>query len=227
MTGSPDQPEPDSADEATPDPSADAPADGPTGGDAAATDGSGAESDLTRLEIGPSPGPILATDSLAQAGRKAMWLHVQRLLQYEALVRDREQPYSLRKHRVATRRLRAALRLFGPAFRPHVVDSLSKGLRELTGAVGRARDLDVRGAGLAEWAQGRGPESVEAVIPLVAAWREERRTAADDLERHLASRRHERLIARLADFVRSDVPARPEDRGAPPVRDREIGRAHV
>ena len=152
-------------------------------------------------DLGPPPGAILPSDDLAVAGRKAMWLHVDRLLRHEAAMRDPAKADELRKFRVATRRLRAAMRLFRSAFRASELQPLADGLGEVADAVGLVRDLDVRITALIEWAGDRGPASVEAVQPLVDAWRIERRTAMALVERRLTSRRHARLLARLVELV--------------------------
>jgi CHAD domain-containing protein len=169
-------------------------------------------------ELGPPPGQILPTDGLAVAGRKAMWLHVDRLLRHEAAMRDPEQADELRRFRVATRRLRAALRLFRAAYRGAEIDPIDDGLSEVADAVGLVRDLDVRTGGLLEWAAERGPDSILAVQPLVDAWASERRTGMAMLERRLASRRHARLLGRLVDFVH------PTERGTHPERPGRIVR---
>jgi len=165
-------------------------------------------------EVGPPPGAILPTDGLAIAGRKAMWLHVDRLLRHEQAMRDPDKADELRKFRVATRRLRASLRLFRAAYRATEIEPLEDGLSELADTVGMVRDLDVRIAGLGDWAAERGPDASVRVQPLVDAWTAERRSAMALLERRLASRRHARLLARLVEFVQVDGrPARPERPG--------------
>ena len=103
-------------------------------------------------DLGPPPGAILSSDDLAVAGRKAMWLHVDRLLRHEAAMRDPAKADELRKFRVATRRLRAAMRLFRSAFRASELQPLADGLGEVADAVGLVRDLDVRITALVEWA---------------------------------------------------------------------------
>jgi CHAD domain-containing protein len=171
-------------------------------------------------DLGPDPGRILASDGLALAGRKAMWTHVGRLLKHEAAMRDPGQADELRRYRVATRRLRAALRLFGPAFRPGDVEPVNDGLSDLADAVGLVRDLDVRKTALQEWAAARLPESGTLVRPLLDAWQAERDDAMFRLEKQLDSRRHARWLPTLVDFVKTaDRPGR-SDRAGQIVRDR-------
>lgn len=194
---------------------------------------SGPES-ATLPALGDAPGPILSTDPLAVAGRKAMWIHVERLLAREPGLRDPERTDDLRKYRVATRRLRAAIRLFGEAYERTELQALEKGLRSVARAVGTVRDLDVRVADLERWATEREAEA-SGVAPLVESWRERRRSAAAKLADRLDGRRHARWLASLVAFVDVGGGEAPEDsgpaverpRGAPQpssVRDRAASR---
>ncbi|HLX34936.1 MAG TPA: CHAD domain-containing protein [Candidatus Limnocylindrales bacterium] len=171
-------------------------------------------------ELGPAPGPILATDPLDVAGRKAMWTHVDRLLRHEAAMRDPERADELRRFRVATRRLRAAIRLFRPAFKDSEVDPIADALGTVADAVGAVRDIDVHVAALLAWATERGPDSVLRIQPLVDAWQAERRAGMAVLEGRLASRRHARLLTRLVDFVRLPDRGGDDQGSGPVVRDR-------
>jgi len=161
----------------------------------------------------PAPGPILPGDSIATAGRKAMWLHVERLLAREPELLDPLRADALRRYRVATRRLRAALRLFGEAYPKADIRRLRRGLAEAAQVVGGVRDLDVRIAGVEQWA-GTEDGRAAAVPPLVDDWRRERAEAAEDMARWLASRRHGRWLGSLVTFVDADAEGRP-GKGAP------------
>jgi len=56
---------------------------------------------------------------------------------------DSDDPEYVHQMRVATRRLRAALRMFRPVLPPGLEDTLTEPLRDLMGRLGQARDLDV------------------------------------------------------------------------------------
>ncbi len=154
-----------------------------------------------RLSLGPAPGPILASDLLATAGRKAMWIHLDRMLTREPGVRDPDRPDDLRKYRVAIRRLRAALRLFEPAYPNRQTRPLRRGLSDLAAAVGTIRDLDNRIADLGRWATERGGDAPAGVTALSDAWLRDRQRAVAGLSARLDSRRHARLLAALVAFV--------------------------
>jgi CHAD domain-containing protein len=153
--------------------------------------------------LGDRPSPVVATDPLAIAGRKVMWVHLDRLLARESGARDAERPDELRRYRVATRRLRAALRLFAAAYPDRDVRPLRRGLSDLARTVGAVRDLDLRITDLNRWAIERGGESVTAIAPMLATWGRDRDQAVASLHRRLGSKRHRRLLAELADFVQA------------------------
>ena len=175
--------------------------------------------------LGDAPGPILPTDTLAVAGRKAMWIHVDRLLAREPGLRDPERPDDLRKYRVATRRLRAAIRLFAAAYPRHELAPVKDGLTEIARAVGAVRDLDVRIADLNAWVTERGTDDPAVVEPLLAGWRAEREAAARVLSRRLDGRRHRRWLISLVTFVEGSTVAPPSSTHAPrTIRDRTASR---
>ena len=168
--------------------------------------------------LGDAPGPIEAADTFAIAGRKAMWLHVDRMLAREAAIRDPKDPDSLRKYRVATRRLRAAMRLFREAYPAQEIKPVRDALGVLAREVGAVRDLDVRIADLDSWAEESGVASPESLAPLRDAWATQRLHAAAALERRLESKRHRRLLETLASFVTSRPVATPGMTGTPAMR---------
>jgi CHAD domain-containing protein len=153
------------------------------------------------------PEPIEVADTLATAGRKAMWPHVERMLAREAGLLDPERADDLRKYRVATRRLRVGMRVFGAAYPRRTVRTLRDDLNQLADAIGVVRDLDLRIADLNQWAVDQDPAQTEAVAPLLAAWTDARAAAQAELAHHLASRRHGRLLVALADLVTASTPA--------------------
>jgi CHAD domain-containing protein len=168
--------------------------------------------------LGPEPGPILPTDSFAAAGRKAMWVQVDRMLQREEAVRDPEQADALKRYRVATRRLRAALRVFRDAYPARETKPIRAGLSELADALGTVRDLDVRIDEVDRWARDRdegGADAGRAIAPLRRTLTAQRRDAAASLARKLDSRSHRRLIVGLVDFVTALEPEVGPHAGAP------------
>ena len=174
-----------------------------------------AASPNARPTLGPAPGRIQPTDPFAVAGRKAMWLHVGRMLEREDALRDPSQTDALKRYRVATRRLRAAIRVFRDAFPNRETKPLRRSLADLAAALGRVRDLDVRVEELDRWAEERGEEVIAAVSPLRAALDGRRRTAAANLLRKLESRGHQKLLGDLVGFVTERDTASGLETGAP------------
>ena len=194
------------------------------------TPGGGAADDPSppaQNELGPEPGPIDASDSFEAAGRKAMWLHVQRMLVRETALRDPDEVDALRRYRVATRRLRAAIRLFREAYPPNDLRRIRDGLADLATAVGSVRDLDVRIADLDRWVGAHGDAGADMLAPLRETWVAQRGAAALAMVRQLDSKRHRRLLAALAAFVSEPATVAPPAAGARPrtIRDRAASSA--
>jgi CHAD domain-containing protein len=152
-------------------------------------------------KLGSRPDPIDLGDSFAIAGRKAMWVHLDRLLTREATLDDPERPDELRKYRVAVRRLRAALRMFRDAYPGRETRPLRRGLADLADSVGAVRDVDHRIADLNRWALERGDDARAAVAPLLDAWGSERERAVRQLLARIRTRRHRRFLGDLVTFV--------------------------
>jgi CHAD domain-containing protein len=165
--------------------------------------------------LGPGPGPVLPSDSFAAAGRKAMWIQVDRMLQREEAVRDPDQSDALKRYRVATRRLRAALRVFREAYPRRETKPIRTGLSELADALGSVRDLDVRLEEVDRWARERGDGAEDAIRPLRRSLAAQRHAAAAALARKLDGRAHRRLIGELVDFVTTLEPEVAPHAGTP------------
>ena len=102
----------------------------------------GSRPDDARLVVGKTPG-VTADDHVAEAGRKVLRFHLARMLAREAGTREGIDPEELHAMRVATRRQRAAWRVFGASFRPRPDKRYRNGLREIAARLGAVRDLDV------------------------------------------------------------------------------------
>ena len=101
-----------------------------------------------RLEDIPFPLPqdsigITADDSLAEAGRKVWLYHFAIMLSHEQGTLLGENIEELHDMRVATRRMRSAFDIFGPAFNPKITQRYQKGLRKIGRVLGQVRDMDV------------------------------------------------------------------------------------
>src|SRR5439155_10551611 len=109
--------------------------------------------------------------------------------------------------RVATRRLRAALRLFAPLLPARFATAAHRDLAWLARAIGAVRDLDVLSELVRKQAARLESELRRASGPLGVALHEQRAQALAALGTTLDSRRGRRLLERLAAFADSRAPA--------------------
>jgi CHAD domain-containing protein len=112
---------------------------------AAPAGGSPATSEIEEppaVELPSVPG-IEPDDPMSEAGRKIFFFHYQHMIHNEPGTRLGEDIEALHDMRVATRRLRAAFRVFGPYYKPKAIAAHRKGLKRTGRALGPVRDLDV------------------------------------------------------------------------------------
>jgi CHAD domain-containing protein len=156
-----------------------------------------------RLPLVPASPGVRADDSLAEAGRKVLRMHLARMLAFEAGTRSGEDIEDLHKMRVATRRMRAAWRVFDGAYRPKLQRRYVSELRAVAAALGEVRDIDV----LLEHLDGhisRLPVAGrEAMEPLRAAWRRQRELARGRLVARLDSKQYRAFVEDYLDFSES------------------------
>jgi CHAD domain-containing protein len=157
----------------------------------------------TRLIVGKTPG-VTAEDHVAEAGRKVMKFHLARMLAREAGTREGSDPEELHAMRVATRRQRAAWRVFGASFRPRRTKRYRNGLREIASRLGAVRDLDVLLDAADAYRADLPVSEQRALEPLLADWREHRDDARVLLIRELDSDGYRRWVDDYRDFVRTE-----------------------
>jgi triphosphatase len=146
--------------------------------------------------------------SLGELARSALSVQVAALLEHEPGVRVGEDIEAVHQMRVATRRLRAALSLFGDVAAGDA-QALRAELGWLADRLGAVRDLDVQLAALGQVAQ-ELLASPEALSP-VRGWFEARRaTARDELMDCLDSARLTALLGSLSALVSVEVEEWPE-----------------
>jgi triphosphatase len=169
------------------------------------------------LDLGPTE--IDATLSCGGVAFAILRRHFGQMLAHEPGVRLGEDPEELHDMRVATRRLRAALKLYSD-FLPKRAERYERDLRWVAGALGEVRDLDVHLEGLSEEASRNG----EILEELVSLLRERRNEARRGMLEALDSNRYERLIASFSATLRrgrSPTPTSPILEVAPNlIRDR-------
>jgi CHAD domain-containing protein len=156
-----------------------------------------------RLVVGKTPG-VVADDHVAEAGRKVMRFHLARMLDFEAGVRIDRDMEDVHKMRVATRRQRAAWRVFGEGFRDARTRRHRAGLREVAARLGAVRDLDVQLEAADAYRADLPMAEQRALEPLLVAWRGHRVDARALLLRELDGDRYRRWLDDYVDFVRTE-----------------------
>jgi triphosphatase len=155
------------------------------------------------LIVGKTPG-VAPEDHVAEAGRKVMRFHLARMLAREAGTREGKDPEELHAMRVATRRQRAAWRVFGASFRGGRTRRYRKGLREIASRLGAVRDLDVLLEAADIYRADLPVSEQRALEPLLSDWREHRDDARVLLVRELDSEGYRRWVDDYRDFVRTE-----------------------
>ena len=156
-----------------------------------------------RLVVGRTPG-VTPEDHVAEAGRKVMRFHLARMLAREAGTRAGTDPEELHAMRVATRRQRAAWRVFGASFRAGRTKRYRNGLREIASRLGAVRDLDVLLEAADLYRADLPVSEQRALEPLLSDWREHRDDARVLLIRELDSDGYRRWVDDYRDFVRTE-----------------------
>jgi triphosphatase len=147
-----------------------------------------------------TPG-VQAEDTLAEAGRKVLRLHLRRMLAMEAGTRSGADPEDLHKMRVATRRMRAAWRVFDGAYQPSRQRRYVAELKEVAAALGAVRDLDVQIDGLQDYRKGLPESGAGAMEPLIDAWKERRDQARSALVELLDSNGYGHFVDDYREFT--------------------------
>ena len=180
-----------------------------------------------RLVVGKTAG-VLAEDTLAEAGRKVIRFHLARMLDREPGVRDGTDIEDIHKMRVATRRQRAAWRVFGEAFRKGRTKPYREGLRDAARRLGAVRDLDVQLEGIDTYRADLPVNEQRALEPLISSLGQHRDDARALLIRELDSPGYARFVDDYIDFVRTEgAAARPISGAAAPHRVRETAPSRI
>jgi CHAD domain-containing protein len=142
-------------------------------------------------------------DLMSEAGRATLRLHFWRMLDHEPGTRLGVDIEELHDMRVATRRMRAALEVFGPYFQANVVEPYQKGLRRTGRALGPVRDLDVFEEKARAYLGTLPPEQRGGLDALLEAWHDERVAARETMLVYLDGNGYARFVARFAKFLTS------------------------
>jgi CHAD domain-containing protein len=124
---------------------------------------------------------VRADESLAEAGRKILRFHCERMLANEEGTLEGKDIEALHRMRVATRRQRAAFRIVAPYFRRKAIRKFREELRTAAGYLGAVRDLDVLIEAAKGYQASLGAAAAGPLEPLLDEWWRKRSAARDDL----------------------------------------------
>jgi CHAD domain-containing protein len=181
---------------------------------------------LPDLATTKSPG-VTGDDLVAEAGRKVLAFHFARMLAREAGTRDGRDPEELHQMRVATRRMRAAWRVFGDAFSPRLTRAIRADLRTLASSLGAVRDLDVLLEDLGTAEQNLPHGGAAGLAPLAASLRADRDHARRELLRQLERPGYRRWVERSVTFLTTTGAGALPVQADAPRRVREVAPARI
>jgi len=144
------------------------------------------------------PPLVLSPDDPAADAAAAVVAYHARAIAAEreaAIIGDIE---AIHRMRVATRRLRAALKLLNGVLPREVLDTAPRELAKLANVIGAVRDRDVMLQTVQRRARRLDPQFIEALAPINDAIRTERALAHTKVLRLLTSQRYRALIDRLS-----------------------------
>jgi CHAD domain-containing protein/uncharacterized protein YjbK len=155
------------------------------------------------VELRKAPG-IQPDDPMSEAGRKTFRFHYQRMLLHEPGTRQGEDIEALHDMRVATRRMRAAFRIFGDYYERKAVTPYLKGLKRTGRALGPVRDLDVFREKMQAYIDTL-PESKQGdLYSYMAVLQARREQARERMLAYLDSEKHTRFKVRFGEFVETE-----------------------
>jgi CHAD domain-containing protein len=159
-----------------------------------------ARSDI-RVRVGSRTLGVLAEDSLPEAACKVLRYHFARMQRREAGTRSGDDAEELHDMRVATRRMRAAWRVFDGAFKSGKTKKIRRHLETIADRLGVVRDLDVLIDGLEAYRLGLDEDQQSGLDPLLSLWRKQRSSARKELLTELDSDRYAVFIKEMETFL--------------------------
>ncbi|MCP4544559.1 MAG: CHAD domain-containing protein [Chloroflexi bacterium] len=151
----------------------------------------------------PNKPGLKPDDSMAEAARKTFLFHFQRMLYHEPGTRLGEDIEALHDMRVATRRMRAALRVFGDYLDLEQMRPFIKGLRRTGRTLGAVRDLDVFWEKTQHYLDDLPLGHQLGLEPLRAVWKTQRDKAREQMLAYLDGNRYVRFRERFGEFLQT------------------------
>lgn len=146
---------------------------------------------------------IRLDDTMAEAARKTLLVHWNRMLAHEAGARAGADIEEVHDMRVATRRMRAALRVFDEFLDADAFKPFAKRLRRTARALGAVRDLDVFREKTQRYLATLPDERRAELEPLWAVWQSEHQRAREELLAWLDSETYTQFKTEFDEFLRT------------------------
>jgi CHAD domain-containing protein/transposase-like protein len=154
------------------------------------------------LSLPDAPG-LEPDDTMAEAARKTLYFHFQQMLYHEPGTRLGGDPDELHDMRVSTRRMRAALQVFGDYLDMEQMAPFAKGLRRTGRALGAVRDMDVFWEKTQHYLDSLPPEQQGDLDPLRTVWEAEHEQARQRMLAYLDGDRYARFKGRFGEFLQT------------------------
>jgi len=167
---------------------------------------------------------ITAADTMTAAAAAILRCHFERLLRHEEGTYRGEDSEELHDMRVATRRMRMALRVFASDLDPTLMRPLLKGLRRSGRTLGAVRDLDVFTAKARRFVESLPTARAAELDGLLAAAAAERRRCQQELLEYLDGDKYRRFVTRTSELL-AGSPERLAPRGPVTSRPRSVAKA--
>ena len=145
--------------------------------------------------------PLQATDDMPQAALKILGQYLMDMLRHEAGSRTGQDIEDVHKMRVATRRMRSALRIFKPYFRSKVLRPYEQMIKDTAKVLGDVRDLDVMLADLKAYQAQQTPQEQSALQEVIDKLKRKNRLARVKLIAWLDTNKFQRFVKDFARFV--------------------------
>jgi triphosphatase len=154
---------------------------------------------------GKDAGKMTPTAPLAEAGRALLYEQYQKLRRAEPAAREGNDPEGVHQMRVATRRLRAMLKVMEETvYDPTVTAKLRRQLRGLANALGEVRDTDVFLGHLAKHEAGLNEEGRAGMLPLRQTLERRRENARVRMLEELDASSTAKHLDKLEKFVTTE-----------------------
>ena len=140
-------------------------------------------------------------DSMAEAARKTLLFHFRRMLHHEPGTRLGEDIEELHDMRVATRRMRASLRVFGEYLDMARMKPFVKGMRRTGRTLGAVRDLDVFWEKTQHYLDALPKDRQSELEPLRKVWEAEREAGRERMLTYLDSDFYRRFADRFGESL--------------------------